>query len=443
MKRSYKNEKGITLVEVLICVIIVALVIGPMTLNFTTAGRTKEAAERVTIATNRAENLMKDIKTRITEDILLKQEFNGNRSKLGDDTAKTNRYNHYVNRYITDAAFGPSPSTIPLSTTLVNLKDFLANTNFEADYVNDENGNPHYAYEVIMWPLSSYPNVMSGDNELTIDTTTLNTVDYHIVKLYSNNQPGYKFDATDFNSMTNPIKFTLTDQVFKSFQDESQRFIPFGSPSPSPSPAPGVSPSPSPSVYTNYDLIEQREVKAKLSGTPRTLTWEVTPKTGSQIEVEVSTDQMQMDNGSGTSFGYVITVKPPSGVTLATESNKMYVVDVDVTALLRNLDSFSPLATYTMKVNNQTNNHLLMRVTRNYIDSEVEATMDQKFNFVALNSKPNQRISFDYIDDIRPEQNFLIGIIVRETDPTVGKPGKIIKKMVSVYSYDQSINDRR
>ena len=92
------NEKGVTLLEVVVCMMIVMIVVGPMLLNFMTAKKTMTSAERVNEATGYSEQLIAQVKERITQDIILMQEIEGNRKVYASGSTEQNRYTNYIEK---------------------------------------------------------------------------------------------------------------------------------------------------------------------------------------------------------------------------------------------------------------------------------------------------------------------------------------------------------
>lgn len=62
VKTLNKNQKGLTFAEVVICIFIVALVVGPITASFSSSTKDRVSAERINEATVNAEKLTEEIK---------------------------------------------------------------------------------------------------------------------------------------------------------------------------------------------------------------------------------------------------------------------------------------------------------------------------------------------------------------------------------------------
>ena len=420
IKTNKSNQNGITLVEVLICVIIVTLIIGPLTLNFTMAGKTRVSAERVTEATNLAEALMAEVKMRITDDIRIMQQYTGNcKSSISADDL--NRYENIAKDYVQLHKMG----NMTLGKFMAEKSDAITTSEsaISTSYVKDSNGNDQYAYEVAIWPLSETEDLTTTDGEIELTGTCKTDPNNKVLTLYTDTN--YNFNEADINSMANPIKLNMDAATVEVFKELKTQYI-----------------------FNTGDLPDSAEVidylKAEL-------------KSDKVDKVKTLKNQLQIGTVSeikkeGKTVGLVIPIDPKSAA-ISPDSKKVSVVELDVRNLLRDESgSATPedYSNYTFKIVNNTQNDLIVKVVRSYLkkdndtDQDVEnTTVDSKFHFVSVDSAASARTNFEFSDDIGPEQNYFIAIIVREVDPILGEPGKIVKRLVSIYSYDDTINERR
>lgn len=419
MNTNKSNQKGITLVEVLICVIIVALIIGPLTLNFTMAGKTRVSAERVTEVTNHAEALMAEIKMRITDDIDIMQQYTGN-CKASISADDLNRYENIAKDYI------------ELDTMQnMTLGEFMAKksgeiTNSEnaisARYVKDSAGNDRYAYEVAIWPLSETKDLSLTDGEIELKGACKTDPDNKVLTLYTDTN--YNFEEADINSIVNPVKLKVDAQTVKLFKELNTQYV-FNTGS----------------LAGSAEVIDYLKAELKSDKVDNVKSMKEQLKIGTVSEIKKESDTV----------GLVIPIEPKSGTILA-DSKKIGVVELDARNLLRDDTgaSLGDYSNYTFKIVNNTQNDLTVRVLRSYLkkDDPIQklnerVNVDNKFHFISVDSTATARTNFEFVDDIRPEQNYFIAIIVREVDPLLGKPGKIVKRLTSIYSYDEAINERR
>lgn len=393
-KKPVKDQRGITLVEVLICVIIVAMVIGPMTLNFTTANKNRLEAQNISDATNHAERLMGKIKERLSQDMEIAKKVEGNIVPLPTTPIdEKKRYNDYVKDYICDYV----SQTAPIDKS---LNDYLADPVGLGTYDLDQ-----FVYQAIIWPMSTMnqETLLDGKKKLALKVDATSIAQHGILRL-SSDMTNYKFDTTFNTLLTDPITFTTagSEQVINDFLGKSEGLKRKVS---MPNEAPTAS------GYMRIK-IEDPENEG------------VSPDKGYILD----------ESGSDDCYGIVIPVE-----------GAVETLELDVTALLRGAAIHSD---YTFKVENKTDHALTVNVIRSYerkedgtIDTAEKEEINNKFHWVALNEGTG-KTTFNFIDANRPEENYVIALFVRQKEPLTGKPGKLVKKMVDVFSYDMTYDER-
>lgn len=390
------NEKGLTFAEVIICVFIVALIIGPIAASFASSTKNRETAGRINEATVHAEKLLEQIKSTMTTDIIEQQKRDGNILNLSTLTPEQQaRYNNVVSKYLKNA---PENET-------VNVSDFLETTD---SALLSEYDTEKYAYEILIWNIHSAP-ISSGT--LKLDNSALASA----FKLYTSES--YKVTSTSANL---PVTFNVSSDVLKMFKDSTNRYIP--------------------NFVTDGDKkFEVKDVNEVTISSTMSIT-----STSSNSRVKISNPKEIRANG--VIQGYVLEIDdgtgvynpPPSGV------EPISIINLDVTQLLRDPNSLAITSTYdgyTLKFVNKTSTKQIIRVKRSAATAEDISTIDKRLNIIVKDI--DGKSSIERINEVEPYDNYVVAMIVRELTPVIGEEGKVIKKMLDVYSYDVTVNERR
>ena len=426
-----KNDKGITLAEVLICTIIVALVIGPITLSYATSVRNRATAERINTATNNAENLIRDIEDQITKDIILWQKVRGNRVDESSLTPEEQYRKAYAGYYIQSQSINENKTTIEgLSGNLENadsLFEFLnksANTG-DADTTDDlireafeeKYGMDQYAYEVAIWPMSKISTQLthdSGNYILKVNNTTLaNTTG--VSKFYSSNETKYQFDSTFYG--TEPVTFKINDSIIKGFIDADKNYH-------------------MADANNDFTILDKITIKFtdNSSDVVMDTTYSALPGNGKTVATT-----SKIKGSGGKVVGYEIKIDTSGSIGVSPAGDYLSVVELDVTGLLRNYKGTEAnYSNFIFKIVNNTGCNQTVRVIENTITGETSPN----FTFITSGSS-TKRNTVEYISDITTMENYIVAVIVREINPVLGEKGKIIKKMFDIYSYDPSVFERR
>ncbi len=405
VKTLNTNQRGLTFAEVVICIFIVALVVGPITASFLSSTKDRVSAERINEATVNAEKLMEEIKNELTTDIIEKQKRDGNQVKISTlSNYEKSHYDNIVNMYL-----NPSNSIIDRTFTKT-LNDYLRRT---VEEIKQAYNTDQYAYEVLLWNINDAP-IDTTTKTLTVNQAALSTA----TKLYTSSS--YKFNLGDYTNPNLPVTFNISDEILKSFKDVEERYI--------------FNLLPTDKEYEVVDInkIDISEAMA--------VTW--TPK-HSKIELsDPSTSQIMV---KGVCKGYVFDIT--TGETISVTPTPLSIIDLDLTKLLRNKDTLATTATYdeyTFKFVNHTNVDQIIRIKRTETLSENLSAVDKRYNVIVENILTSTaKTTIERINEIEPYDNFIMVVIVRETDPVTGKKGKIVKKMLDIYSYDVTAHERR
>lgn len=425
--KAVKNERGTTLAEVLICTIIVALVIGPITLSYATSVRNRATAERINTATNNAENLIREIEDQITKDIIFWQKVRGNRVDESALTTEEKYRKAYAGYYIQGQSINENKTTIEgLSGNLENadtLFEFL-NKSATADKVAfmEKYNTEQYAYEVAIWPMSKILDEIAtghapgNDYILKMDNSNLaNTTG--VSKLHSSTESKYQFDNTFYG--TEPVTFEINENIIEGFLDEDKNYH-MGT------------------ADNDFTILNKITIKFTDNSTNLLMDTNITTSSLPGNTKTVATIS-EIKGSGGKIVGYEIKIDTNGTIVSSTEGEYLSVVELDVTGLLRHYKgSQADYSNYVFKIVNNTGYNQTVRVIENTLTGETP----QNFTFITSGSS-TERNTVEYISDITTMENYIVTVIVREINPVLGEKGKIIKKMFDIYSYDPSVFERR
>lgn len=428
-----RKEEGMTFAEVMICMVVVALVVGPFCIIFSSANKTRQTAVRIEEATCYGETLLAQIEDQISKDIILMQQIEGNRvlneAKTEEEKKGEQRYQDYCQKYLKGEA---------LEAKNEKLQAFLQMS--EADYKKVYR-NDRYTYEVVLWPLSKAP-IDKDALEMTKDT--IYHSDYKAIRLYSSDEAKYQLDADFYAQKNKPISFSVSEEWLKAFKDSSCKYI--------------ISSNPD----EKYVLLNALSLKADVDKTSGIIEWngDINEEWGGEQKkgqlnngcTEIKDVQYVEKNGKVEEIDLTIgdgeiTQRP----TLPAGSHYIGVVKVDLTALLRNVPDQINTSSYSnynkhlvIKCINDTGYDQVVQVIQNQISDDEKLPNIQVIVEDTKGSKGTIGKSYKQtISDVTTEENYIIAVVIRELNPLVGRKGKIIKKMLDLYSYDPTILARR
>ncbi len=419
MLRIYKqNEQGFTFVEILTCLAVVALIVGPICFSFLSSLKTKVTAESINEATAYAEKMLEDVKVQVTNDIILRQKIIGNR-------VATSSYNAIdkdgICNYLVDLSSGVS------SRGSAPMTSFFKGTDTNA--LNSSYNTTDYAYELAIWRINDLSFVAGGvsTKKFTLDASTIGKA----AKLYTDSNTNYQFNASKYTGIVNPITFEITDEMFKIFKDNTLDYVP------------------NQSISEGAKKVADKNtitLKTDVNTVPPTVTdienWRESSGEGNKAIKINKIDTIK--DVAGSHVGYTFYIENGADATTFTSADCRSIIELDIRALLRD-STMATLTTYdalTFKFINNTDFDQLIVVKQNALESESIDNINEKFNIVALD-KQNGKSSIVRIDDMNTFENYLIAIIVREKNPVLGTPGKIVKKLIDVFSYDITAYQRR
>ena len=419
-KKSEKREQGFTFVEILTCLAIVALVVGPICFSFLSSLKTRVTAESITQATKNAERMLEDVKVQITDDIIRKQMVEGSRVSTSTYEADVNGISNYL------------VSSTSRGTT--HLNNFLKGTS-SADFASRYNTD-QYDYEVALWRMDDLFPVVSTGNVLKMDASTL----VKATKFYTDSSAGY--GTFNYSGEMLPITFSATGEMLEVFQDASLMYVPNQSASDA-----------SYRIMDKNKLIMSADfVSASPSISFSVENWlQNTGATDEAIKISSIREIKEVNSTTSTVVGYAFDISNGGSATAFAGNSSYYrgIIELDTRSLLRmnssggaSYSNQSMYDKFTFKFNNATPYDQLIYVRQNALTSAEASSIDEKFNIVAEDTGTGKS-TIVRVDDIDTYENYIIAIIVREKSPVLGKSGKIVKKMIDIFSYDLTMNQRR
>lgn len=399
-----RKNGGFTYIEVLVCLVILALFITPMSYAFLITIKMNRSAieqERVTAYT---EQLLEDIKYQMTQDIELQQKVLGTRYKLeGKTEIEIKKAKEGVSGYLVDAEALSINGTAREDVALDEFLTSIGDTNLVERYDMDQ-----YAYEIALWRISDIALI---NHTLVWDKSTLKKA----TKMYSHKvlSDTYSLHEGIVEDGESPISFKITPEMLKIFKDDTLSYIP--------------------NQVIDEKVLEYNRIQFNALGIPEVML-------NSSKEAMIQIQPCEILDVSGTKRGYVFQLyegaMSKGGFTK--NSNKYRsIIEIDVRNLLRKSEDLSEETTYdqfTFKFINHTAYNQFIHIRKNLIDTEDEERVNRKFNII-LEDKKAGRSLMTQIDDIKPYENYLIAIVVRDKQPIQGQVGKVVKKMMDVYSY--------
>ena len=419
-----KNERGLTLAEVVICTVIVALVVGPITLSYSASTKNRVTAERMNETTNHAENLLRELEDRMTKDMVEWQKIRGNRVDEATLTAEQKYRKLYSSYYINGASINDPAAIATIEAEPQNrqpagsLFEFLGKGSNADKLVLEEKYNMEmYSYEVIIWPLSKVSlEHISGENyKLKVNNTNL-AATTGASKFYSSSDPKFQFDSAFYAS--EPVSFEIDENVIKGFQDADKSYH-------------------MATASNTFTTLNKIKIVFKDNSSDSVMGTNYTTDEGNGNTV---VDSIAPILGNGKIVGYEIKIKKSPSVSPSPAGDYLSVVDIDITGLLRNYKGAA--ADYDdliFRVVNNTGENQTIRVIENKISTDLA---EKNFTFIALGSTDKQN-TVQFVSDITTEENYIVAVIIREIKPVIGEKGKIIKKMFDIYSYDPTVIERR
>ncbi len=380
MLKKQRNSRGMSYVEVAICLFIVSISILPLSQAFVTSVKIREEAETMSQTTFYVETLLEETKGQLEKDLIEAR-------KIQQGHIAADELAYYLNK------------TLPEQTRIdpTHFKDFLKNAADTEQYLNQKYDTSRYSYEVAVWNVK---NISETDNKVAISSELL----HKAVKFYTDVE--YKFSSSDLENLP---KFTIDEQYKELFTDEIflKKFIPRAIDNNSS--VVGVS-------ILDLKMGAGGEISSIGAGNDTT----ITQIGGLKLE-QVST----IETGPEGIKGYVYNIK--EGVTDSTTSSTGVIV-LDTRSLNR-----TKVKNTILKFNNETKLPINLKII---INKEDLGEIDKKLHIMIMdNNDIDKKTTVERITHFDREDSYLIAVIVRDKAPRLGNKGKIVKTMVDTYTF--------
>lgn len=394
LKKDLRTN-GFTYAELVICLLVIAIVVGPICASFASANRVRATSEALNDSITHTEALMEAIKEQLAVDIKLKKQ---------KESYQIFDYPSSSIESVIDLCLKTDYISTDIGTD--TLEHLLANTN--ASDIKTLYETERYAYEVAIWRAGNI-DFSTGVNTLEFKGETLKRA----AKFYSDS--AYQF--ADYATSSANIKFEVSDAVKKAFQKEKLLYTPI----------------------TGYSILDEHTITLTPgnleAGKTNTSGLKTTSLKGNQIEI----NQPILIEGTDKIDSLIYT-STTSGAMVADAIN---IIDVDIRGLLRKTNAahngLEDNPTYnglTLKFINDTDQDQIIRLIRNASEGvDTLESVDKKINVVAIDNKSG-KTSIQRIEDQVDSESFIIAIVTRDKHPAMGKTGKVVKKMIDVYSYE-------
>lgn len=360
------NEQGTTLIEILVCIIFLTIVIGPLTLNFTTAHKMLGSAQRMNKVIGYSEILMDQVQNRLTWDLAIKQAIEAH-SIVKEKEYE--RYEYYIKDYLSQ--------TGDKKVCRYLLENYLEEEELEQKYRTDD-----YSYEVFICPINK--SVIEENKKFILSKETIEKSGATILCS----------DQVPYEMMEDTITFEIPSSTYKAFIDDTERYVP------------------NEQLLQDYPILY---IKLDQDG-----------KIYTEGKSVLSVQDYKMSINNEQSIASTITI------TSTDRTSKVNLVKLDATALTDRGEDFNN-KNYTLRVENNTGGHLVIKAIRS--DRENKGSVDKRLRIIST----VKDVIVEYIDEVVPEPNYLIALIIRDKHPLIGNKAKQVKKRVQIYSYDSMI----
>ncbi len=388
MLKKQRNSRGMSYVEVAICLFIVSISILPLSQAFVSSVKIREEAESMSQTTFYAETLLEETKGQLEKDLIEAR-------KIEQGHIAADELAYYLNKKLTEKTrTDPTP-----------LKDFLKTTTEMEAYLKQKYDTSRYSYEVAVWNVK---NITQTDNKIEISSGLL----HKAVKFYTHRD--YKFSSGDLEKLP---KFTIDAQYKGLFTDEVffKKFIPKAADNNSS--ILGVS-------ILDLKMKENGEILSVGEGTTITQSGELELKQTSTIQT-----------GSGRIEGYVYSIDK-SDTSSITEGTGIIILDTRSLNLTNT--NLTKVNNTILKFNNETEFPINLKIVVNKKDL---GEIDKKLHIMLMdNNDIGKKTTIERITHLDLEDNYMIAVIVRDKSPRMGNKGKIVKTMVDMYAFKSQEN---
>lgn len=401
-----RAQKGFTYIEVIVAMVVLGIVIIPISAGFVTATKNREQARHIYEATQKGQNLLLEIEEQIDKgkipDIAKIEDKDRNLhslflEKTASDADIASFYEEYDKKYALEKDYSYEVA-IWEQDTLIPLEELLE-TPTEADK------NKVYLFDL--------------GKALKVD---LENKDPKKPPLYKMNTDITRKLGTIEDFPEEEIKWEVSKEMARAFIDTSYK-----------------------GKFSTYEVpITEEEKKGRGYYGRSTITIEEDPNQKNTLKASLEDSKVTsyISDGSKTQL---VKLAYSDGVCTITDPNISYNLKgsvnlvVDTTAL----DLTKDYKPFNIHFVNKSEDTLLVKVVNRNLESTSQETfieknreLNKKLVLSASKEQGKGNINIEYTDILRQEKTYLIGMIIRDKHPTVGKNYDIIKKMVTIHVMD-------
>jgi hypothetical protein len=390
MFKNQNNHKGMSYIEVAICLFAVSIVILPLSQAFVASVKLKEETKSISQSTFYAETLLEEVKKQLERDLIRREKVD-----LGEIPNEELAY------YLDDELTKQERTEPTLLNKLFN------HTLTEADEFNQKYNLSQYSYEVALWQMKDVlieaeeDESESEKEKIEISVSLLDEA----IKFYTDAEENYQLKASELSIMP---KFNLSKDYKGLFKDELflNNFLPEADNNDSP--------------VIGSVLLKLRMNEENINTTIIN-SGHIEVKAGISPHDNVHVYNIELEDG------YTIPA-PDEG-----EPANMAVVVLDTRAL-----GLEEIEKTILKFNNNTNLPVNLKILMDRIEEDEDVvSFDDKINII-ISDNNDKKTTIERIMKLDREENYLIAVIVRDKDPKIGLSGKIVKTMMDVYSFENS-----
>ncbi|MBE6022424.1 MAG: type II secretion system protein [Cellulosilyticum sp.] len=388
-----RMEKGFGYIELVVCISLVAIVIGPLSKTFLTSIQTRIKAQRIEEATGYIEQMMVEIKEQMNWDILFKHQ---------EESGKTEEEEWYgLEREVYEAHLKETWLTEEkTSRTLENLlSDRIWNEPLEKRF-NMES----YGYEVALWKMDDL-SVISGNVVLDMQQA---------VKFYSEKEVEALFGQEPKKQVIDPIYLKMDEETFQFFNSDTQTYD------------------------SDYNGKNKKVEVTTVSFNKEGVVDCIQPSSkDSMVKVSLSPSS----NAHGKIVAYELKIeREPTRVWHGKLEEYVSVITMDC----GRLSAIEPLR---LKVVNQTDYNQVIQIKQDLRGQESigleEGDMKTGLWQTLIDDQGKGKSTVIYTGTQTSYENYIIMIRIKDKRPLQGEEGQIIKQMIDLYSYDRTIEGRQ
>lgn len=396
-----KRERGFTYVEVVVCLCIAVMIVGPFSYAFLSSIKTKVAADDLKQAIDYGEQLMLQIKERIDKDLIINQQMAGrlvDPSKLSIEEKE--RMHSGIKQYlrsVSEEGIGARQNYL--------LSDWLNESPVQLQKSYDTD---RYAYEIAIWHIN---DIFKINNTFKLTNEALN----HATKIYTDEAFQFILSSDEEKDWQQVTLKDAGDCLGVDYFNKEKMS--------------GTS-----LLFDEEGTFEEKQIGINSNPIPLKLTF-----------VSEITDVR------GKRCGYHFAIEENGNYSIGLHQKEwIYQVELDVRKWLRNekLEEITDFDDYTFKFTNQTPYNVVIVIHQNVYYQKSKKIEETEENKKAARTEVNQkfRVITECLDsgqmtimksnpyEISP--CYMIIMQIRDKAPIRGKEGKRIKEMIDFYNFN-------